>query len=449
MANKDGAARPLDVPGAYAAVILAGRAAKVTWVLLETGVRVGAAWVSTRPKGRRELFTSKLVGIALRQVHQLGATFIKFAQLLSTRVDVLPPELCAELSQLHDDVPAIRPATARRLVDKRLGGAGIDALFATFDAVPVASGSIACVYKATLHDGTVVAVKLRRPGVDKVLGADLTLMRGVARIMAKLPAFRSLPVREMIDQLGGAIAAQLDLGKEAWALGALAENLRELNGIVVPAARTDLTGPERTKAGILIMEFIPDLVRRNPAEFAEEARKLVIARSLDSVYKMLFLDGLVHNDLHPGNLYFLPDGRIVMVDAGFVSKLSEKARKDFLAFFYAMALGDEKRCADILIDTGTIPDDFDREGFDREVGELVRASSGARTRDFNLLQFASTLFDIQRRYRLYADPEFVFPILSLLVLEGAIKEFAPDTDFQSHALPYVLRALPDLQADAA
>lgn len=441
MAESDVArARPLDVPVPYAVIILAGRATKVGWVLAGTGVQVAAAWLASRLGGRRELLMPRLVNIGMRTVHRLGATFIKFAQLLSTRVDVLPAELCARLAVLHDNVPAMKPKTARRLATKRLGG-DLGAIFADFEFVPVASGSIACVYRATLHDGTVVAVKLRRRGVDRILGADLTLMRGVARVMSKLPAFRSMPVREMIDQLGGAIAAQLDFGKEATALAALAENLRELDWISVPKGRLDITGPEQIAAGILAMEFIPDLIRRDPNEFEPKVRDLLGARAMQSVYKMLFLDGLVHNDLHPGNLYFRPDGTIVMVDAGFVSKLSERARWYFTDFFYAMATGNHTRCADNLMTTGAVPAEFDEPAFRGEIEELIRTSSGARSKDFNLLTFATTLFDIQNRYKLYGDPEFVFPLLSMLVLEGAIKEFAPDTDFQDLATPYVLLAL--------
>ncbi|HEV8557508.1 MAG TPA: AarF/UbiB family protein [Actinophytocola sp.] len=441
MADNDGVkARPLDVPLPYAVVILTGRAAKTGWVMAGTGVRLAVAWVATRPRGRRDRFEGKLINIGMRTIHRLGATFIKFAQLLSTRVDVLPAELCARLAVLHDDVPAISPRRARRLVAKRLGG-DLDAIFAEFDAVPVASGSIACVYRATLHDGSVVAVKLRRPGVDKVLGADFTLMRGVARIMAKLPAFRSMPVREMIDQMGGAIAAQLDFTREAVSATALADNLEEMPGVIVPRVRADLTGPAETGAGILALEFIPDLVRRNPAQFTQQARDAVVENALESVFKMLFQDGFVHNDLHPGNLYFRPDGTIVMVDAGFVTKLSEHARWHFADYFYAMATGNEARCSENIISTGIRPKNFDEVGFRREHGELVRKNSGAHTKDFNLLQFAITLFDIQNRYGLYGDPEFVFPLLSMLVLEGAIKEFAPDTNFQKLAIPYVLLGL--------
>lgn len=421
--------------------MLPARAIRVGWLLAATATRVAVLWLATRPARHRARFAGKMIDLAVRQINRGGPTFIKMAQLLSTRVDLLPSALCAKLATLHDNVPAMRPKVARRLADKRLGGA-LDELCTEFDSDAVASGSIACVYRATLRDGSTVAIKVRRARVDRVLRADLALMRTVSRMMALLPAFRSLPVREMVDQLGGAIGAQLDFAREADALRALADNLRELPGVHVPAVRTDVVDPNHTE-GILVMEFVPGLIRRSPADLPPAAGPALVSLCLDAVYQMLFQDGLVHNDLHPGNLYFMADGSIVIVDAGFVTRLSAGAKRSFAEFFYAMALGDGERCAEILIETGKRPDSFAVRSFRKEISELVRANSGARSKDFNLLQFSATLFDIQRRHQLYAEPEFVFPILSLLVLEGAIKEFAPDTDFQSKAVPYVLAALAD------
>lgn len=422
------------------AAVLAARTVAVGWVLAGAGFRVAGAWLGTRPPSRRSLLETRLVDITLHEIHRLGPTFIKMAQLLATRVDVLPAELCGRLAELHDDVPPMSPKTALALAEERLGRP-VDEVFAQFDPVAVASGSIACVFRATLRDGDVVAVKIRRPGVENVLRADFTMMRGIATVLAKIPAFRSMPVREMVSQIGDAIAGQLDFTAEAASLGVLAKNLAKMPGVQVPRVRADITGPGQTGDGILVMDFLPGLVRHQPSDLSEEARKLAVGRSLEAMYKMLFVDGLVHNDLHPGNLYFREDGSIAVVDAGFVTKLSENARLHFTEFFYAMSMGDEKTCAENLISTGIIGDSFDEAVFRREVGDLVRSASAAKSGEFNLLEFAATLFDIQRRHSLYADPEFVFPILSMLVLEGAIKEFAPNTDFQAKAAPYVLTGL--------
>lgn len=426
--------------------VLLGRAMRVGWILAGTGGRVALVWLATRPSGRRKFFADRMIEVAIHQISRSGPTFIKMAQLLSTRVDLLPPALCARLATLHDNVPPMRPSVARKLADKRLGGR-LDELCAEFEPEAVASGSIASVYRATLRDGSVVAIKVRRARVDRVLRADLTLMRIISGLMAKLPAFRSLPVAEMVGQLSAAIAAQLDFRREAESLRKLADNLRSLPGVRVPAVRTDVVAEEDAD-GILVMEFVPDLVRRTPADLPEDAGPALVSLCLDAVYQMLFRDGLVHNDLHPGNLYFMADGSIVIVDAGFVSTLSHGAKKSFAEFFYAMAMGNGIRCADILTETGIKPEKFDLEAFRTEIADLVAASSGARSKDFNLLQFSTKLFDIQRRHQLYAEPEFVFPILSLLVLEGAIKEFAPETDFQGKAVPYVLAALVEAEPEA-
>ena len=421
--------------------VLLGRAIRVGWILAGTGSRVAVVWLATRPARRRKDFADKLIEVAIHQITRSGPTFIKMAQLLSTRVDLLPPALCARLATLHDNVPPMRPRIARKLANKRLGGR-LDELCVDFNPDAVASGSIACVYRATLHDGSVVAIKVRRARVDRVLRADLTLMRGVSSVLAKLPAFRSLPVKEMVGQLGAAIGAQLDFRAEAKSLQALAKNLRDLAGVRVPALRTDIVAAADAD-GILVMEFVPDLVRRTPADLPPNSGPALVSLCLDAVYQMLFRDGLVHNDLHPGNLYFMADGSIVIVDAGFVTTLSPGAKTSFAEFFYAMAMGDGIRCADILTETGIRPDSFNVKAFRKEIADLVRSNSGARSKDFNLLRFSTTLFDIQRRHQLYAEPEFVFPILSLLVMEGTIKEFAPETDFQNKAIPYVLAALAD------
>lgn len=447
MVVREGAPDRSSTASSPGPVVLVGRVARLGWVLAGTAGRLALVWLATRPAARRAAFPDLVMDLVITRINRSGPTFIKMAQLLSTRRDLLPPALCARLATLHDTVPAMSPKVVRRLADRGLGGA-LDRLCARFYPEAVASGSIACVYRAELRDGTTVAVKVRRPRADRVLRADLTLMRGMSRLLAKLPAFRSLPVREMVDQLNGVIGAQLDFGREAEALRALAVNLRGLPRVRVPAVRTDVVSPGPA-GGVLVMEFVPGLVRRTPADLPPGSGPALVSLCLDAVYQMLFRDGLVHNDLHPGNLYFMTDGSIVVVDAGFVTKLSPAAKKSFAEFFYAMAMGNGKRCADILMETGTLPDSFDAAAFHDEIAELVRANSGVRSKDFNLLQFSATLFDVQRRHRLYAEPEFVFPILSLLVLEGAIKEFAPDTDFQSKAVPYILAALGEAEAEAA
>ncbi|HKS99409.1 MAG TPA: AarF/ABC1/UbiB kinase family protein, partial [Rugosimonospora sp.] len=320
-------------------------------------------------------------------------------------------------------------------------GAPLDTLFRTFEPVPHASGSIACVYRAVLPDGTPVAVKLRRPRIDRLVAADLRLLTLGAGLVADTRLMRGLPTRAAVAQLSTAIADQLDFTQEARALGTLADALAEVEGVRVPRPHPDLAGPAYTGRGVLVMEYVEGLARHTPAELGGPVAAAAVERSLDALYKMLFIDGLVHCDLHPGNLYFFTDGRICILDAGFVVRLPAAAKRAFTEFFFRMGTGNERRCADLVLSTVDRPEGFDEPAFREELSALVRSVTGVRANEFELLDFSVRLFTIQRRHGLYADPQFVFPLLGLLVLEGAIRQYHPHADFQGLAYPHLLRAL--------
>ncbi|MET7534626.1 ABC1 kinase family protein [Streptomyces goshikiensis] len=410
--------------------VLMGRAA----VLLGHLLRGGVALVTHTTVGilRGDLDTRRdrwLVDLVTR----LGPAFIKAAQLLATRVDVLPPRVCAALGRLHDGV---RPVPLMAVADELQGTGLVLDRGADGVARPVAAGSIACVYRATAPDGRRIAVKLRRPGVARQLTVDLELLRRSTRLLARLPRMRGIPAVAIVDQMAQAVHGQLDLLREARFLEEFRENMAQESGIRVPAVHRDLSDD-----GLLVMEFVEGLRRRAPHEFPEMAREQAVLATLRGIYRMLFIDGLVHCDLHPGNLYFLPDGEVVLVDAGFTVRLDERTRAAFAWFFLQMSVGGGEACAEIVLSTATAGPDADTDGFRRELATLVRGNSGVSAADFDLVKFAGSLFDIQRRHDLYAAPEFVFPLLSLLVLEGTVRSFAPQVDFQKVAGPYLVEAL--------
>ncbi|MCE6996133.1 AarF/UbiB family protein [Saccharothrix sp. S26] len=383
------------------------------------------AWLEMtgRLRGRRAglVLESWLAGTVV----ELGAAFVKAAQLLSTRADLLPPKVCRALARLHDQVSPEHASSSAAL--RGLGGS---------PATLVGSGSIACVYRVRTADGRDVAVKLRRPEVERSLPLDLALLEGVAGVLARLPVLRGAPVVEIARQLTGGIRAQLDLTREAELLDGFRRALADVPGVTVPAVDR-----ESSTDGMLVMEFVGDLVRLRPEDLSVADRRRAVVTALRVVYRMLFLDGVVHCDLHPGNLYFREDGSIVVLDAGFTVRLSDSAREKFAAFFYCLARGDGPACADVVASTATTVPGADLDGFRAELVALVEANAGLRAEEFDLISFATTLFDVQRRHGLYADPQFVFPILSLLVLEGTVREFHPEVDFQREAKPLLVAAL--------
>lgn len=365
-------------------------------------------------------------------ITDLGPAFIKVAQMMSTRPDLVPPKMCEALAGLYDDVRPIPTADLLPLLEQRLGQTFARTIGQR--AAPIASGSIACVYRGTLPDGRTVAVKVRRPGIQRVLAVDLAIMRYVARLLTRTPTLRGVPVVEIMTQLSESVYRQLDLARECDSLERLRHNLKDFPEVRVPQVYRDLCDED-----IVVMEFVDDLRRLRPADLTEECRRQAVISALRATYQMLFKDGLVHCDLHPGNLYLRQDGSVVIVDAGFTVALRPQAQDKFASFFHQMTKGNGQRCAEIVLSTATPGSTTDTEGFCRELRTLVERNTGARAADFDLVGFATQLFDIQRRYGLYADPQFVFPILSLLVLEGTVRDFAPDIDFQNEAVPFLVQ----------
>ncbi|OKJ95257.1 hypothetical protein AMK26_31965 [Streptomyces sp. CB03234] len=405
-------------------------------MITATAVRHAAGGLFDSLRAGRGGRSDAVNGRAVRLLSDLGPTFVKGGQLLSTRTDLLPPRVCGALGRLHDRVaPMTAAETSRALAEAYPPGR--DWPFTAFERRATASGSIACVHRARLADGRTVAVKLRRPGIRRHMYADVALLRAGARVVQQLPPLRRVPARRMVEEVGGAVLAQLDLEQEARALAKLRANLSALPGFRLPAPVPEASGP-----GALVMEFMEPLHRFEASGMDREARRQIVRQVLQGVYRMLFIDGLVHCDMHPGNLYLDPDGAVVLLDAGFVIQLAPDVRKLFAQFFMNMSLGRGADCAEVVLRSAEhIPDECDLTAFKAGVEELVAATTGRTAGQFRLAPFATRLFDLQRRSGVAAAPAFVFPLLSLLVLEGMINDFDVDVDFQGEAIPTLLTAL--------
>jgi ubiquinone biosynthesis protein len=241
----------------------------------------------------------------------------------------------------------------------------------------------------------------------------------------------------MVEQMGFALLRQLDLTAEATALAALRANLTGLGYFRIPEPL-----PEESGDGVLVMEYIEGLRRFGPGDLSREQRREVVRQVLHGVYQMLFLDGLVHCDMHPGNLYMTLTAEVVLLDAGFVVPLDPAVKRLFAEFFLAMSLGRGSECAEIVLRSAEhVPHNADVAGFRAGITDLVGSAYRRTAGQFRLAPFATRLFDLQRRSGIAAAPEFVFPLLSLLVLEGMINEFDVDVDFQAEAIPTLLTAV--------
>jgi ubiquinone biosynthesis protein len=413
------------------------RAARVGCIVFAYGLLFSASAAGLLLSRRRGRRSSKGGGLAngerwVRMLTHLGPSYIKIGQLVSTRRDLLPPGVTGRLGQLTDSAPPPGRRRIQRAV--RAAYAGWDWPFREFAWEPVASGSIATVHEAVTGDGRRVAVKVRRPGIQTMMERDFALTRAVMGALGAVPKLRKIPFKVMHEQVGLAILRQLDFPAEAAALTELRANLSGLSNVRIPELLPGLCTPE-----IVVMEYIGDLKRFEPGDLDADTRRQVVRAVLAAVYEMLFIDGVVHCDLHPGNLYFDERANLVILDAGFVIRLPDEIRRSFADFFINMSMGDGWTCAQIVIQSAAhIADDGDLEGFRTGLTELVQEASGAKAGQFDLVRFAGRLFDLQRLFGLFPAPEFAFPLLSLLVIEGMIKDFDSGVDFQAEAAP-VLR----------
>jgi ubiquinone biosynthesis protein len=368
-------------------------------------------------------------------LERLGGAFLKVGQLLGTRVDLVGEAVARALGRLHDNVePMAAPQLAQALAQ-----AGGDLVSRTGDlGLPVASGSIASVYRVDV-DGRDVALKIRRPDIGRVIATDMAILKAMAAMASRLPGLRRAPLADIVDQVGECLVDQADFVAETVKLRELRAHLAACPDVLVPEVVPALCGD-----GVIAMEFVENLRHGSIETLPAEMRERGVVTLVRAVYRLLFVAGFVHADLHQGNTYFLPDGTVVVLDAGFSYRLSAAAQRSFTEFFGGMIRADGEACADILRATvrGVSPD-ADLARFREDVADLVTRNTGSAARDFNLPGFCFELFKLQRRHGLYAEPEFIFPMLSLLSLEGVVNSYHPTMEFQIEAAPYVMQGLLD------
>jgi ubiquinone biosynthesis protein len=412
---------------------LAGRISRVCTVMICYATALGAGVVVDRL--RRPVPSRRGGERWTRLLIALGPSYIKIGQLLSTRRDLLPESVCTALGRLTDAAPPPRRSRLERAVRHAYRDRAWP--FAEFEWTPAACGSIATVHRAVTTDGRDVAVKVRRPGIDRMMRRDFELTALAMGLLGKLPLphLRSMPFKAMHAQVGAAILRQLDFAAERRSLEALRANLVDFERVRLPESI-----PELCTDTTVVMEYIDDLTRFAPTDLAPETRRDAARILLAAIYEMLFVHGLVHCDMHPGNLYLDRTAQLVVLDAGFVIKLPEKVRVSFADFFINMAMGNGRMCGQIVIESADqLARDCDLDGFRDDLAKLVEASAGARSGEFSLAHFAGRLFALQREYGIYPTPEFAFPLLSMLVIEGMIKGFDSEVDFQAEAMPVLRR----------
>lgn len=364
-------------------------------------VALGIARVAPSAVRGREALQVRAADQAVVTLRRLGPFFVKAGQLLATRPDVIPPDLCDALAAAF-----VSPNRPDRL-----------------------EGSVATVIK-TVEDGKPVAVKRLKPEAASLLETDVRLVRRIAALLTRRESLR--PIAAIIEQLCSAVQGQCDLVAEAETLDRF-RALTDALPLLIPAV-----DHVNSNSSELRMSWLD-----GQTDYIQVPDPAVAKILLRTIYEMLFVHGTVHCDLHPGNWWIVSDGRLALVDAGFAYQLDPDMLDHFGEFFLGLSSGNSDVCAQeaLAVCINPPPEGPQRRQFLAEIAALADSVAGRSADNFSLAGFARELFAIQRRHRAYSKAEFVFPFTALLAIEGQVRRLDPAIKFQALAGPIVLRGL--------
>jgi ubiquinone biosynthesis protein len=432
------------------------RAITIFWVALRYGLDE-LVLTSFQHRGLRAL--ARLVsmgrdlsaprGQRLREaLERLGPIFVKFGQVLSTRRDLLPPDLAEELAKLQDRVPPF-PAEVAIATIERAFKKPLDQLFLSFEREPVASASIAQVHFATLRDeqGRVrdAAVKVLRPGMLKAIEQDLALMRLMAGWVERLSADgKRLKPREVVAEFDKYLHDELDLMREAASTAQLRRNMAGLNLVLIPEVFWDLCYTD-----VMVMERmrgIPigrtDDLRAAGVNFNRLARD-----GLTIFFTQVFRDGFFHADMHPGNIMVstAPEtfGRCIVLDFGIVGTLTQYDKEYLAQNFTAFFRRDYKRVAELHIESGWVPQDTRVDELEAAIRSVCEPYFDRPLRQISLGMVLMRLFQTSRRFHVEIQPQLVLLQKTLLNIEGMARQLDPELDLWSTAKPFLERWMRD------
>jgi ubiquinone biosynthesis protein len=372
-----------------------------------------------------------------RALEELGPTFVKLGQVLSTRVDMFPPHWIAEFEKLHNQVPPVPYEVLRPYLVQAIGGEPAE-VFAEFDPVPLAAASIAQVHRATLKDGTRVVVKLRRPGLENVIAADLRILEHAAKLLeSELPDSRRYDPVHMVAQFGRSLNRELDLAKEARNIDQFARNFADDPNVEIPRVYWEFTNNRVNVQEEIVGLAGGDNDRLRAAGLDPRA---LAARGADTVLRMVLEHGYFHADPHPGNVLFLPGNRIGVIDFGMVGILTNPRRHQIVDLLHALTRKDEQRLLQVLLDwSGESLTDENRLAYD--VAELLQSYDNLQLKDVKLGEMLNDVTTVMRDNDLVLPADLTLLFKTLITLEGLGQQLDPEFHMVDNVTPFVERII--------
>lgn len=395
-------------------------------------IEVGLQMISRKRRERVEKLTR---AERVRMVfEELGPTYIKLGQILSTRHDLVPVEFIRELSKLQDKVPPCPFSEIKKIIKAEFG-LQPEEVFAFFDETPLASASIGQVHRAKLADGEEVAVKVQRPGLRKIIEVDLEIMLHLATLMERHVEELSLhrPVK-IVDEFARTIEKEIDYSIEATNMERFARTFLDDPTVYIPNVFRDTT-TER----VLTVEFVDGIKvsEIDRLEMASLDTKIINARGADFFLKQVFDHGFFHADPHPGNIFVLPNNVVCLLDFGMIGSIDRGTREDFVDLIDCVVHQDELRAAQVLLKLTCWDEEPDIRQLERELSDFMGQHLYKQLKDIEIGKLLQHLLELASRHRLRIQPDIFLIMKAFGTVEGVALCLDPDFNMIEQAAPFI------------